>query len=95
MFSNEHMSFADQPMHELEKCRTAIIKQQSEAKDASKCGESPNRYHVYTVDPEGHKTYLFKCASRGDEICDHHGAQLHGILSYFEAPLARGLVYGR
>ena len=64
-FSGFQYVFVQDPLAELENCKSAIIRQQPELFEAFTGCETANRYHVFGQTPQGLK-YLFKCKENSD-----------------------------
>lgn len=67
--NGELMQLVSDPLEELEYCPQVIVEQKVELLEVLSGCETPNRYHVYTVDKVGQKKYLFKCKEESSWGC--------------------------
>lgn len=67
--NGELMELVPDALEELDYCSQVIVEQKVELLEVLTGCETPNRYHVYTVDKVGHKKYLFKCKEESSWGC--------------------------
>lgn len=65
----ELMELVHNPIEELEFCTEVFLEQKIEVLEVLTGCETPNRYHVYFVNKQGQKKYLFKCKEESTWGC--------------------------